>query len=116
MSGGAFTITVPHICGHEVGVHVSWSYYPGRAYMRNGDPGYPDEYDENRTYLDTAGKQTTTCPKCGIDLDYDDLFQSSINTQIKETPRLYDDSEYYPGDEFDYEPDDYPWKLRGPLD
>lgn len=28
-----------------VNASAKYSYYPGRAYMPNGDPGYPDECD-----------------------------------------------------------------------
>lgn len=38
----------------KVHTEANYSYTPGRRYMPNGDPGYPDEEDFEITKLDVA--------------------------------------------------------------
>lgn len=105
MSSGSFTVTAPHICGELIGVEVAWSYRPGVHTLRNGDPGYPDEWDEEWSYQCKG----SCCPKCGVDLDADTIFYATVQA-IANREQRYDD----PGDDrpdFDAEEayDDRAW-------
>lgn len=86
MSRGSYVVLVPHICGQLVEVAVYWSHYPATRETPS------DDYAE----VDHADK----CPKCGIDLFCDDLFQRNIDM----APEPADLGEYMPHDDVDYEP------------
>lgn len=102
---GIVNVEVNHFCGKRLTVVIHWSFSPGKRYLRNGDPGYPDEWDEEWQVFDTAGrtvKDVQCCPKCGVDLDYDDLFHATVKRTAE--------GQYQTEDEDDWEtpePDDY---------
>lgn len=95
MSSGSFDMDVPHICGEIIQVTVHWSYRHGVHTLRNGDPGYPDEYDEEWEHEDK-------CPKCGISLNHDEIFFKTIESMAKEVDAPYEDGPEEP----DWEDDD----------
>ena len=78
---GVLTVEVRHFCGHRLTVQINWMFSPGKMYLSNGDPGYPDDWDEEWQVYNTAGRQVVqvqNCPKCNVDLDYDELFIANV--------------------------------------
>lgn len=86
MSGGRFELDAPHICGEIIHVVISWSSYPGN--YEN-----PPEYDEDWDHVER-------CPKCNVDLGWDDLFQKTVQEIAKHTDPGEDMQD---GPDFDYE-------------
>jgi hypothetical protein len=84
MRGGRFSLDAPHICGELIHVEIKWSYSPG-FFMEPPDGDEDWDYEER-------------CPKCGISLVDDDLFEATIN-RIAEP--LYEESEADEPDDFD---------------
>lgn len=86
MSGGTFFIDAPHICGEEIHVRVDWSYFPGSY-------NHPPDGDEEWTYENAVTaegeKYKSRCPKCGIDLAFDDIFMRTVEQMAKDDPEAY---------------------------
>lgn len=98
MSSGAYSLEVPHICGEAITVEVKWWYHSGSW----------DEPPDG----DTEWSHADRCPKCGVDLNLDTLFQNTIEQMDAEQD---DRGEYMPGDEEDYDPEEYE-EFEDPID
>lgn len=92
MTRGSFSVTAPHICGAEIAVQISWQSWPGTRLD-------PPEYDEGWSYPECEGDH---CPKCGVRLDWDDIFQATVQTRASE---VWDRGDETPDDYG--EPEDY---------
>jgi len=88
MSSGSFSVDAPHICGELIHVEIKWWSHPG-SYWEPPDGG------EERVY-------TERCPKCGVDLTYDDIFDKTVD---KLAESRYMDSERDNEPDFDFEDD-----------
>lgn len=110
---GVVNVELKHFCGQRLTVVINWSFSPGRMHLSNGDPGYPDDWDEEWQVFDTSGrtvKDVHNCPKCNVDLDYDQLFIANVK---KAADGQYDtayEAEPEPPDSEDYH-DTYEDKL-----
>jgi hypothetical protein len=106
MTRGVIHLDAPHICGQLIHVEINWIYDPGVHTFRNGDPGYPGTYEAENTYYtdETQEESIYKCPKCGIDLQDDTIFEKTIET-LSQKYQL-DDPEYYFDDEPEYDPPD----------
>lgn len=101
MPKGNFDVDVPHFCGELIHVNVSWYEFYGSRIN-------PPEYEEHHEYFaEQMDYDISHCPKCGINLYDDTLFQRNIEVAAD---KLVDRGEQTPYDESDFEPDD------GPLD
>lgn len=83
MSKGQITLEVPHICGEIISVEIAW-------WSSRGTYFDPPEYDEQWAHPER-------CPKCGIDLNWDTIFQDTIE-QLKQSAD-WTVGQYVPGDE-----------------
>ena len=45
----------------EVTVHYDWYFEPGRMYLSNGDPGYPDEFEAEITEWEVTDEEQPQC-------------------------------------------------------
>lgn len=86
MSHGRCTVEAPHICGEVITVEIDW-WASGYSYWN------PPDYDEQ-------WQHDPCCPKCKVDLDYDTIFQATVEALKKDAPCDEDPEEP------DYEPDD----------
>lgn len=109
MSSGSFSVDAPHICGETIRVEIRWAEDPGVRTYPNGDPGYPPSWDEEWIYThERMDYDIARCPKCGVDLELDSIFQNTVVDLAKDK---YDD----PADDLpDYEPEDYEPELYVP--
>ncbi len=109
MPKGTITFDAPHICGEWIHVEVHWSLYHGVHTLPNGDPGYPDDYDEDHVYThESKDYDISKCPKCGVDLFQDDIFQATVKTLADKNyvgEEDYDPEFDGPDYERDYEPE-----------
>lgn len=80
-------------------IHGSYTFYPGKMYLPNGDPGYPDECDWEPEYgwIETLDKakiinQLLTLPKIGSLIDEDSI-SISLDDETNEIGDIQTDDE-----------------------
>ena len=109
---GTYTDTMDyngHVVDYTVSVSCDYYYRPGRMYMRNGDPGYPEEesYDD----LEVTGIDSVTVyDDNGDEIDVevpDDVVIANAETYAEIDDCNWDDPSSYDPDDYepDYEPD-----------
>jgi hypothetical protein len=92
MSSGEYTVEVRHFCGYLINVTIKWWYDSGTF---ENPPDGETEYTYGAEHFD---EHITKCPKCGVDLDHDDIFQGAVEkADIGSTDR----GEYHPDDELE---------------
>lgn len=93
MSRGSINLEVPHFCGEVIPLVIHWSDYPG-SYEN------PPEHDEE-------WECEHICTKCGIDLDYDTIFEATAKKMAED--KYEAEPEDWPQEPEDLEPPEAGW-------
>jgi hypothetical protein len=81
------TLECPH-CQADFTVHAAAAFYPGVHTLRNGDPGYPDQYD----FDCSLGEGCAECKHQWTDAEVDALCRDA-EQQIPSYDKGYDGPE-----------------------
>jgi hypothetical protein len=105
MSRGTYLFDAPHFCGQTIHVEIAWSYDPGVRTFSNGDPGYPPSYDEEQTWWTDELREESIylCPKCGIDLQDDTIFEATVRTLADKQAAIEEEQEREAEEEYERE-------------
>lgn len=67
----------------------TYDFYPGKMYLSNGDPGYPDEYDDKgRDNYELDDYSISVLRDLTGDQDYEEIDLVEYDTEIKDEELL----------------------------